>query len=318
MEYPSQSTNDDLPPAQPITPHQVPELPIAPRRRPNLGAIIGIASVVVLVGAFSGLLFARNHASAPVNNDNSAQAQNILNQAAASSLRDATYTLALSQGINVANTNITTSGAGNGTVTINPYRMEMTFHFAGGLLGAGSVSAEEIVDSTGVYTNTGLSKTGKPWEKLSANTSLTGIGSGANIAPTNIFDYSQLNHLQMQGTSTIAGRKAWHLHANLSALIAADATAAAEETTTAKQFGVTSSDSEDLWFFQDNLYPAQIAFHLSTNLNEHAAGNIPVSGTINIDETMTFTAWNSGVVITVPPPSEVATITPTPTPTKGK
>ena len=57
--------------------------------------------------------------------------------------------------------------------------------------------------------------------------------------------------------------------------------------------------TEDLWVRQSDYYPVKIM--------AHGAGTNKGTS-ITVDVTATFTAWNSGVTITPPPPDQVTTV----------
>jgi hypothetical protein len=290
------------PPIQTSPVYPMPALPEPPKRRRGAIAIIaGALAVVLLVGAFGIVLALRNGGG---------DAQSVLNSAEHASLHDVTFKLSGNVGIGLSGTGVQLALNGNGKMTVNPLAMDVTISGSSLSSLGSSGNIEEILIGTDLYMNLGDTSgitSGKPWIKISLADvpGLSGLGSVLNTS--NPFDYQHLHNVKLVGTDSINGRQASHLHATLSlqdsGLSPSDqATATAFE----KQLGVTQSDiTEDLWIFKDNSFPAKVKMHESITLKE-ASGGTTLSGTETTDETMTFTAWNSGVTISPPPADQVS------------
>jgi LppX/LprAFG-like lipoprotein len=97
----------------------------------------------------------------------------------------------------------------------------------------------------------------------------------------------QLQNPGLVGTETINGAQTYHLRGTVQAPVTPGANQSIETTT------------EDLWVRQSDYYPMKIV--------AHGAGTNKGT-TITVDVTATFTAWNSGVTITPPPPDQVTTV----------
>ena len=97
----------------------------------------------------------------------------------------------------------------------------------------------------------------------------------------------QLQNPGLVGTETINGVPTYHLRGTVQAPVTPGANQSIETTT------------EDLWVRQSDYYPVQIV--------AHGAGTNKGTS-ITVDVTATFTAWNSGVTITPPPPDQVTTV----------
>jgi hypothetical protein len=132
------------------------------------------------------------------------------------------------------------------------------------------------VDGNVIYV-----KLNDKWLKVS-------LGSASNAE----FNYDflalveQLQNPGLVGTEAINGVQTYHLRGTVQAPVTPGANQSIETTT------------EDLWVRQSDYYPVKIVAH----------GSGSNKGTsITVDVTATFTAWNSGVTITPPPPDQVTT-----------
>jgi LppX_LprAFG lipoprotein len=96
----------------------------------------------------------------------------------------------------------------------------------------------------------------------------------------------QLQNPSLVGTETINGAQTYHLRGTVATPVTPGANQSIETTT------------EDLWVRQDNYYPMKIVAH---------GGGSSKGTSIIVDVTATFTAWNSGITITPPPPDQVTT-----------
>jgi hypothetical protein len=96
----------------------------------------------------------------------------------------------------------------------------------------------------------------------------------------------QLQNPGLVGTETINGVQTYHLRGTVETPVTPGANQSIETTT------------EDLWVRQDNYYPMKIVAH---------GGGSSKGTSVTVDVTATFTAWNSGITITPPPPDQVTT-----------
>lgn len=202
---------------------------------------------------------------------------------------------------------------GSGAITKTPSRMHMIVHSSStGLGSSATTDFEEIIDASGIYIKEPLltKDPTKPWVKIDLQ-GLTGSTSG--LSSSNYLDFSQLSNQQIVGEDIINGEKAWHIHTTLASILDNGTPGpSATLTTVAQQLGATiSTFTEDVWIFEGTYYPAKIAVHESASLDSPMSTATPnplgsYSSSSTLDETLLFTAWNSGVTIDLPPPSEVS------------
>jgi type II secretory pathway pseudopilin PulG len=294
----------DMPEASPVSPRQV-AAPPEVRRKPNLLAIIlSIASVVVLIGAFAGVLIVRTQEASA----NAAKAQHILNQAAAAHLQDTTFDLTVtanSSGIPGAGSNLTFTG--NGALTTTPSRLHLVVQIPSSSdLGTTSTSTtEEIIDGADIYIKNlpdSPSSDGKPWTEIVGPKSI--ISSIPMLGFSDLLDYQKLHNPQMLGETTMDGRKVWHVRADLLKTLSSllNGGAAATATPVSKGFDLTLTLTEDLWIFEDSQLPAKVSIQLGTTVPASASSS---SIGVGVNETLVFKTWNTGLAIALPPASEV-------------
>ena len=283
----SPNMSSDMPDALPIGSRQVPELPIAPRRPPPMRLIAGISGVVVVAALVTGLVYWHNQSAIL----SASQVQNVLNKAASAPLHDTAFTLAATIGGSFSGVSASTTITGNGSLTTAPNRLHVALQ-SPGILGTGAFSTEEIVDGADVY-----SKSGSGTQLWSKNTGALAAFPGLNFS--DLLNYQKLHNPQSIGEDTINGHKAWHFRATLGNLIDGGSVAATA-TAISQQSNTTTTLTEDLWIREDTYFPAQLTLNTKTTLASNGVG-----GNLTTDETLTFTQWNTGLVINVPPPSEV-------------
>ncbi len=298
------------PPMQTSPVFPAPAMPEPPKRnRGGVFAVVaGLLVVVLLVGAFGVVLAIRNGGG-------TGDAQAIIDGAAQAPLHDVTFNLkenlnaALGQGATSGPVNIQLNG--HGKMTLKPLAMDFVLDTSSlsGLTGSASAGSTEIIlIGTDLYIKIGdISGNGKPWVKTSVSslTGSSGLTSGFNT--TNPFDYHSLHNAKIIGTDTLDGKQATHVRATLS-VQDSGLSPSEQATVTAvyKQVGITQSDiTEDLWIFKDNSFPAKVLIHAGFTY-KNSNGGTSLSGTLSLDETMTFTAWNSGVTISPPPADQVS------------
>jgi len=155
---------------------------------------------------------------------------------------------------------------GSGTVTVNPSRMDPTMKE---VMGSQSVSFEMIVDTA---TNTSYEKfMGMSLSNFPADTWFRSTTTQAGMKPSEFMPWSNMSGLELVGAEQLGGHTVWHLTGSA-----------------AMQSGVNSS--MDVYVQQDTYLPMKVVMH--------TAGS-------TTDSTINYTAINSGVKITMPPPGNV-------------
>lgn len=199
-------------------------------------------------------------------------AAEILQRSQNSALKDATFDATLG----IASSGLTINFTGTGKLTKSPARSELVLH--GTLLGV-TETVDTITDGNTSYTLTTPGQTTK-WVKT------TGSGSALPGSGSSITNYGDLQNPTLIGTETLNGHQVYHLSGKL-----LDATPTAGSTTSA-----TSATTEELWVRTDNFYPAKVAINGTTT----SSG---ATSTVNV--VLTFTSWDTGITIALPPPSDV-------------
>ncbi len=338
---PASASNDAPPPAFGVG-DVPPALPPAPstggdsnggRFNRVLLTIAGVLLAVIVVLATTLIVMARNNAAA------SMTPSQILDHAKQVHLTDATYGFQGQLSLNLgsllggasgagANSNTGFALTGNGKFTANPARNDISVSAA--LFGS-QTTLEVLTDGSTAYLKGldslfGASGSGK-WVKVS-------LGSASVSATDFASAYDHLQNATLIGTETINGHQTWHLRGtlDLSGATSASPGASATATAVAKQFGLssTSTATEDVWIEQNTYYPVRIAIDANLSVSfALPAGGIPGLPTatpkpgaapsatatatptnlgVAINATATFSAWNSGVTITPPSPSQVTTL----------
>jgi hypothetical protein len=206
----------------------------------------------------------------------------ILTSAEQAPLKDATFDFTLSGN---GGTTPTVNTSGSGRLTTHPARSDLTFpaiQFQGV-----STSAEVIIDQA---TTTYYLKTAalSQWVKLNP-TSL-----GLDLGVVSITDYSGLQNVTLVGAETISGTPTWHIRGTKT------------QTNSGSVGSGTVVRTEDLWFRQSDYYPVKIA--IVDNANASSSGpatpaptpSPTVSAQATLNETFTFTKWDSGFTIDLP------------------
>ncbi len=282
--------------------------PTSPRpRRNRAGILVGIAAIVIIAAAFSGLLFARSH-----NGTVAPQPDAILNAAAAAHLRDTQFSITLTLNTSSSDPSQGSSSSfaftvkGNAALTTSPFRMDMKLNGSSIAGTTSNLTIEEIITSDALYIKEpplpGEKPSKKPWQKLPLSSSTSSAGS------TDFLDYHQLRHARLIGEEFINGRKTWHLRATLTDQLTGSSAATA--TAVAKQLHTGSvTGNEDLWILEDSKFPAKISLQVGITEQNPASftGSSNSSGTLTVTmtETMVFTTWNTGLTIKLPPASQV-------------
>lgn len=290
----------DFIPFEAESPNPVVVPPEKVKRRPS--RFLGVISVLMLIAAFAGVFaLQRQHAKQPPSTSNAAA---ILAKAADAPLNDASFTMTAKFGGTMGATTTAFTMKGTGTTTRVPFRMDVNLQID---LGIGSATnIEEIVDNSGLYmkmpTFTGTQSASKPWFKLAL-----GGASGLGIDGNNYLDFHKLTNGKLIGEEIINGQKTWHLRAAFNNTNAPfSPSEAATATAVAGKAGIANfAVTEDVWIIEANSFPAQLTIHEGVNTVAKQA-NSAAPADVAVDETMTFTAWNSGITIALPPPSQVS------------
>lgn len=132
-----------------------------------------------------------------------------------------------------------------------------------------------------VYIDTDMySESGGVWDKtpMGANTSGMNYDPGKTLAT--------MAQAQLVGVENVNGISAYHLKGVFSA------------PTTAPGSGITISPTTvDIWVRQDNFYPAQAKYHLTSMYPSPITNKLE---TIDTTITQIFTRWDSGISIALP------------------
>ncbi len=298
VSAPFLSTGAGTPPADP------------PARRSNL-ALAGVI-VALLALMFTGIGIAV-HGMRLSSTTTGPTAAAILQRAAAARLDDTSFTINQEQDLGVGDASnggvaITVTSTGKGMFTRVPSRLQVIINPIGGSA-FGASATEYIYDDSDLYVRLPTSlfgKSKKPWLKI-ASDSNNGLSNlfAATINQATITGYALIeNPTLVADSTTFAGRKTWHIHGTVPAANSLGLLAGASANVVS---------TEDLWLAQDTLLPLQIVIHQTTNLTLYTgtAGGATTE-TTKTTTTLAFTAWNTGIRIALPPPSQVTTQLPTP------
>jgi hypothetical protein len=179
------------------------------------------------------------------------------------------------------------SGNFTGTLTTSPEREDvMTNMTAAGIQFSGEIIVD-VATSTLYIKFSSTSLPGLPagtWTKVTTGSSLDPL----TVDPSQLSDLSQFKGATLKGPETLDGIQVWHLQAN---------------STTG---GLTSQ--ADIYIRQDNHQLYELIAHINgalTGIGTPTTGT-PTTGTI----TYKVTGENTGKTISLPPASEVSTVTP--------
>jgi hypothetical protein len=235
-------------------------------------------------------------------------ASDILAKAASSGLKDATFSIQLqgSASTSVTGNTPTLSGTGTGKVTTSPKRSEITFDNITIPLIQQTTSAQLIVDGQDLYLKI---STLPKWIK----TSTSAIGD--QIGNLDILDFSKLQDMKLNGLESLNNTPAYHLQGTYA--------------TTVNSSGQVSNKA-DLWLRTKDYYPLKIQIQqqgdvtgtgtsagasatstLTTSATPSAISTptnsaTPTGGQALVQETITFTQWNTGTTITLPNSSQTS------------
>ncbi len=187
-----------------------------------------------------------------------------------SDLKDTAFKLTAS--ISASGLNIVFTG--NGKFTKSPPRAELILHTS--LLGT-TVTIDDITAGGYDYTKTTPSKTTK-YVKTKSNSS-----SGLGVSGGSFTDFGSIGNPTLVGTETVDGYQTYHLRGT--------------PTTATPTAGSSSTPgTEDLWVKTDNFYPVKAMLTQTSSVSGQTASE---------NLTITFTSWNTGLTINVPPANDV-------------
>jgi hypothetical protein len=267
---------------------QVGQMPEAPQRpRDWRGAVRVLAVLVALALIVAAVLVVHARLNPPPAND-PVRGQQILTRAEAADLRDTAFTVAGKVGASVAGAGFSTPLNGHGELKHQPQQLHLVLSTQSPL--GGALDVEIVEDGTDYYLKTtglGGGNTSKPWTKTTSSPDGTG-----GILFTQFLDYRYIQHPLYIGDETINGHDTYRIHADLSSQISG--------TVATVTPGTSIAATEDLWFAKGTYLPVQIILHAGA---DSQANSSTISA--KVDETFTFTTWNTGLTITVPPPDQV-------------
>jgi hypothetical protein len=225
--------------------------------------------------------------------------------AGSATVTDLTFTMKLTTDMNLTSSSLGTQSLGetmtaSGKETLNPRRaqMDMTMNMTG-LTTSGQVfTMSTIVDyasATGYIKMSGLTflpgASADKWYSMSY-ASLGNLGADTSM----YMDYSKLKNATLVGSETLNGVAVWHLRAkedvnqSLSGL-------GGTSTNSSASNSIGLNATADYYFRQDNYRPVKVVIA--------GTDSLPGLGTMTLNTEMNFTSYNTGISITLPPPSEV-------------
>lgn len=239
------------------------------------GRVVALGAILALLamGALAGCSMGVPSVTIP-------SASSILDKAKNPGWKDATFNFTSKvQGASSLGP-VTSSETGNGKLTTNPQRSDITFS---GTTSVGSTQApssgEVITDGTTAYIKTAGQTM---WTKLSSadvQNSAGGAAAGAGLT-----SLTNLKNIQFVGAETINGVGTWHVKGDTSG------------SASASGISGTVTGTVNLWVRQDNFYPVKIVVHQDVTSSQ---------GNGTVDETVQFTSWDTGLTITPPPADQV-------------
>ena len=271
-----------------------------------------IVVLVALMGVGIGLIVHGQQHVVAAATPTPVTATAILTQLQGANMQDATFTLNNLQ-TETLGTNVSVSLAttGKGTLTHSPQRLHILLDQTGS--SALQITSNEVIVDGGVLyihlTPAQRGKSKKTWLKLDSSL----YGSSFSIIESlyigvntmDVTNYAQLTTVQLKGQEVLDGQKTWHLQGQIP-----------NSDPSGSIGGISSSltQTEDIWVRQDTHLPIQIILHQVQTVSLPATGTTGATsiGSTN-DLTYTFTAWNTGVTITLPPASQVTDTIPLPT-----
>jgi hypothetical protein len=274
----------------------VSETPNRSRRRRTL--VIAVAGVLLVV-AITGVAIAATSSKTP-----SAGAAVIVRKALVSTLATNSVAFTLSESVSAADTTVAVNGSGE--CNLSSALCGVTLNYSGLLASAGTIRT--VYSGGSVYLNLGDALSGlasTPWISIPVNTSssaslgisqnpLSGLSllASEGAAVTNDGSVSENGQTMTQYTVTIDGSQAQHLVTSATAKLPSWMAAAASKDTIGTIVETVDIDS------------AGRLGYVSANVSSTVAGT-----TVNVTSAETITGYGLPVDVTVPPASQVTSIT---------
>jgi hypothetical protein len=154
----------------------------------------------------------------------------------------------------------------------------------------------------------GSSDAPETWYKMPF-ASVDGLGADTSM----YIDYSKLKNAKLIGSETVNGVAVWHLRATEDIEQSAPGLGAISARTTAGSVGLNATT--DYYFRKDNYRPVKVVISGTDTLSgsgtpsASGAGADAGVGTMMMNGEMDFTSFNTGISISLPPPSEVKSLT---------
>jgi hypothetical protein len=196
--------------------------------------------------------------------------QDILRNANQAPLKDAIFT----ENLTLKTSRGTLSMTGNGKLTTQPKRTDTTVSIT---IAGKPILDETITDGQDIYRKVANQP---KWNKSSLNK--------VGFAPSSDFlalDYDQMKGGTLIGSESINGVTTWHL------------------SSMGPSHGSSTGSAvltENLWLRQDNYYPVKITLHEVREVPDSITNAQQL-----YDETIIFTQWDKGIIISLPASSEV-------------
>lgn len=174
------------------------------------------------------------------------------------------------------------NGTGTGTLTRQP----LMAHLRLKVHSLGAVNAIEVI--TGPRDGYSRLQSDPMWTELASDFAIDSVA-----IPNDLLGYDKLRDVRLIGQETINGAATWHISAavTLTSILY-------DDPVTTKLEGTV-----DLWIRQSDAFPVQLI--------QRVAGRyaVPVGGErgapLTYSATYSFSKWNSGGVISEPPPDQV-------------
>jgi hypothetical protein len=251
--------------------------------------------------------------------------------ASSATVKDLTFTMKFTVSMDLSSSSqgkeqFTETMTATGKETLAPRRTQMDMSMAmdvpglSGLTGGGlypltggqALTMNTIVDydSQTAYIKSSLfdsllkgsSDTPATWYKMPfASVGDLGVDTSMYI------DYSKLKNAKLIGSETINGVAVWHLRAIENIEQSAPGLGAASARTTAGSVGLNATT--DYYFRKDNYRPVKVVISGTDTLSGPDSGSASGAGTMTMNGEMDFTSFNTGISISLPPPSEVKSLT---------
>jgi hypothetical protein len=244
------------------------------RHQPRAGlTALGAIAAVLVVAIFAGTLFALHGGLLqPASTPQLPAASGVLSNAQHALPKDATFTVSL-KGENPDPT------LGTGQLTTSPMRQET-------LSGLDpSQKTGRFTDFSGTYY---IKSPGEAdWQRKFSDELFGADNVEAMVVFIRFLDYGQLQAVKVVGAETIGGVPTWHLRGTVpSTGIAAEA---------ANNYHLKfDAATEDLWVRQTDAKPAKLVYFFPKDTSSS-----PVATDFTM--TVTFTAWDTGLTLPVPP-----------------